>query len=244
MIWHLRVILFYFTIAVTTIAFYPVLLMYYLLNFSYIYKYNLADLYSRIFINSAKLICGLRYKISGLEKLPKGPAVVLVNHQSFWDNMAVQLTAPCHSWVIKRELLNIPVFGWGLGMLDPIAVNRKDNMSVGQILKTGRQKINDGLWVVIFPEGTRLNPNEHRKFKPSGAKLAIDCNVPIVLIAHNAGMCWPKHIWIKKPGLIEVEILSVIHPDDFNSKDPRELTLHIEQVINTAKDRLAKSFVH
>jgi 1-acyl-sn-glycerol-3-phosphate acyltransferase len=243
MFWYLRVILFYLAVALATVVFYPILLCYHWFGVSYKLKYNLASLYSYLFILFARLICGLRYKISGLDKIPEGPAVFMANHQSFWDNMIVQMISPIHSWVIKRELLNIPVFGWGLAMLNPIAINRKDNMSVGQILKSGKKKLEEKWGVVFFPEGTRLNPSEHRKYKPAGTKLAIDCRVPIVLIAHNAGMCWPKHIWIKRPGLIEVEVLSVIYPSEFENKDPRELTDQIEEKINAAKNRLAKEFV-
>jgi 1-acyl-sn-glycerol-3-phosphate acyltransferase len=240
MIWYFRVIIFYFAIALTTTLLFPLLLVFHLLNLSYDYKYWVAHLYSQIFIMLSKSICGLKYQVLGLEKLPKGPAVFVANHQSFWENMFVQLIVPKHSWVIKKELLNVPIFGWGLKILNPIAVDRKDSMSVSQILKSGKKKLDSGLWLVIFPESTRLRPNEHRKYKPSGIKLAMEAKVPVVLMAHNAGVCWPKDIWIQKPGLITVEILSVIQPEELENADVREVTTQVEETINHSKNLLAK----
>jgi 1-acyl-sn-glycerol-3-phosphate acyltransferase len=239
LLWYLRVIIFYLAIAATTISLFPILLVIHTLNLSYDYRYFMAKLYSQIFIWFGKIICGLRYQVLGLEKLPKGPAVFMANHQSFWENMFLQLIVPKHSWVIKKELLNIPVFGWGLKMVNPIAVDRKDNMSVNQIVKGGVEKLQQGLWLVIFPESTRLRPHEHRKFKPSGIKLAMEAKVPVVLMAHNAGLYWPKNIWIQKPGLITVEILSVLQPEDLENADVRQITSQVEEKINYSKNLLA-----
>lgn len=240
MFWYLRVSIFYLTIAGVTVGLFPFLLIVTLLGAPYRYKYFIGKCYSIILIHLAKWICGLNYQVQGLEKLPKGPAIFMANHQSFWENVFVQLIVPIHSWVIKKELLDIPVFGWGLRMVDPIAVDRKNSMSVNQISKVGRQKIQQGLSIIIFPESTRLKPNEYKKYKPSGVKLAMDNNIPIVLMAHNAGLFWPKAIWIKKPGLITVQIVSVIEPSEFVDTDFRALTTRIEQIINDAKDVLGK----
>ena len=238
--WYTRIIFFYFIGVIATASLFPFLCFLHILKVPYEYKYFIGKIYSKWIIFLAKYICGLKYQVMGLEKLPQGPAVVMSNHQSFWENFFVQLIIPQHSWVIKKELLDIPVFGWGLGMVEPIAVDRTNSMSVNQITKSGSDKIKQGLWIIIFPESTRVKPNEYKKYKPSGVKLAIDNKIPIVLMAHNAGLFWPKAFWIKKPGMIRVEILSVIKTDKFVADDIRSLTADIEQQINQVKDSLVK----
>ena len=112
----------------------------------------------------------------------------------------MQLIIPKHSWFDKRELFNIPFFGWGLKMVDPIAVPRRNNISIKQILREGqKKKLQDGLWLIVFPESTRLRPEQSTKFKPSAIRLEVTEKVPIVLMAHNAGVYWPKGFWINKP---------------------------------------------
>ena len=211
-----------------------------LLKLSYIHKYKVAELYSKQFIALAKLMCGLKYEVFGLEKIPKTPAVYIANHQSFWENVFMQLIVPIHSWVIKKELLNIPILGQGLKLVQAIAVDRSYNMSVKQILQEGRKKLAQGISMVVFPESTRLLPTEYKKYKPSAIKLAMDAKVPLVLIAHNSGLYWPKKFWIKKPGVIKVEVLTTIYPEEIQNMDVRQVTEKVEAIINIAKDALAK----
>lgn len=240
MLWRLRVLSFYFVITIFTSIF--VLSMYIpikIFKINYSAKYKLAVLFSKIFIWLSKIICGLNYKVTGLDKLPKVPSVVLANHQSFWDNVIMQIIIPEHSWIIKKELFKIPFFGWGLKLMDPVAVDRKDNLSVKQILKEGQAKLQNGLWLIIFPESTRLRPEQTAKFKPSAIKLAVMTEVPMVLMAHNAGVYWPKGFWIKRSGTIDVKIITVVWPDKSDEKhDVRSLTEKIETIINTEKQVL------
>jgi len=207
-------------------------------NINYDIRYKIGFVYSHVFIWLAKVTCGLNYQVSGLDKLPTTPSIVLSNHQSFWDNIFMQIIIPEHSWVLKRELFNIPLFGWGLRMVKPIAVDRNANISVKQILTEGQKKILEGLWLIIFPESTRLKPEETKKFKPSAVKLASITKVPIVMIAHNAGVYWPKGFWIKQPGIIKVTIIDVISVEEIEQTDVRILTEKIEHVINSEKQRL------
>jgi 1-acyl-sn-glycerol-3-phosphate acyltransferase len=239
MLWRLRVLSFYIIISILCIVFFlgsyiPIKIF----NVKYHTKYKFAVIFSHAFIWLAKSICGLKYDISGLEKLPAVPCIVLANHQSFWDNVLMQLIIPEHSWVIKKELFNIPFFGWGLKLFDPIAVDRTDNASVNQILREGQKKLQNGLWLIIFPESTRLRPEQETKFKPSAVKLASIAKVPIVLMAHNAGVYWPKGFWIKKPGTIKVKIIDIIPREDIEKFDVRFITEQAQQVINTEKQVL------
>jgi len=239
MFWRLRVLLFYFIITIATTLCLLMLLISNAIGLSYDNKYLVVKIYSHIFIWLTKIICGIKYQVLGLEKLPKTPAVFMGNHQSFWENVFVNIIVPKHSWIIKKELFNIPIFGLGLKIMEPVAVDRTEHVSVKKILIEGQKKLNNGLWIVIFPESTRLLPNEYKKFKPSGVKLAMEAKAPIVLMAHNAGLYWPKGFWIKKPGLITVEILSVLRPEDIEAKDVRQVTDQVEKIINTAKDLLS-----
>ena len=236
MFWRIRILTFYLLLSIfTTIVFIICYIPITFFNVNYNIRYGVGAVFSYAFIWIARIVCGLRYNVSGLDKLPSGPAIVVSNHQSFWDQIFVQLIIPKHSWVLKKELFNIPLFGWGLRMVKPVAVDRNSNISVGQILKEGAEKINSGLWLIIFPESTRLRPDQVAKYKPSAAKLASVVKVPIVLMAHNAGVYWPKGFWIKKPGVIQVKIIDVIPVDNVVKYDARELTDQMEQIINREK---------
>jgi 1-acyl-sn-glycerol-3-phosphate acyltransferase len=203
---------------------------------SYNARYRVAKSYACSFIALARIICGLHYKLNGLENLPKGPAVILSNHQSFWENMIMPVLFPMQTWVVKKELLNIPIFGLGLRIADPISIDRTKPSSVNQIFEVGSNKIAQGLWVVIFPEATRLNPGQTVPFKASGVKLAQINNVPIVPMAHNAGVFWPKGFWIKGPGEITIQIGEAIYPG--LEHDTKELNAEVEAWINDAKEKL------
>jgi len=195
-------------------------------------------IFSYAFVWLAKICCGLKYEVEGLEKLPKTISIVVSNHQSFWDQMFMQLIIPKHSWVLKRELFNIPLLGWGLRMVKPIAVDRGANSSVTQILKEGQEKIKEGLWLIIFPESTKVPPDRTVKFKPSAVKLASITKVPIVMMAHNAGLFWPRGFWFKQSGTIKVKIIGVIEKEEVEQTEVRVLNDKIEEVINSEKQKL------
>lgn len=185
-------------------------------------------------------ICGIKFEVEGLEKLPRNtkPYLALANHQSFWDNFFMQLIIPKHSWVIKKELLDIPIFGQCLRIVRPIAVDRSNNRSVVQILEEGAMKIESGLSIVMFPESTRVPVDRSVSFKPSAAKLALNTKSPIALIAHDAGKYWPKGFWFKKEGTIKVKVLEFMPAKEVEKYDVRELTAYMQEKINTAKDQL------
>ena len=155
----------------------------------------------------ARIIVGIRYRVEGLENLPAGPAIILSKHQSAWETIVFQQIFPPLSFVLKKSLLYIPFFGWGLALFSPIAINRAAGReALKQIEVQGKKRLKTGFWVLIFPEGTRMPPGEMGRFQIGGAWLAVKANVPVVPVAHNAGHCWPKNGFRKYPGEIVVKI--------------------------------------
>ena len=158
-----------------------------------------------------KVFCGIDYKVEGKENLNVDTAIILCKHQSTWETLALHSFTPYVRWVFKRELMRIPIFGWALALTDPIAINRgAGRVAIKQLIDEGTKKLNDGKWMVLFPEGTRTKPGKTRKFKIGGALLAEKSGYPVIPIAHNAGEFWPKHSFIKWPGTITVVIGPVI----------------------------------
>lgn len=152
-------------------------------------------------------ILGIRYRVVGEENMPKVPAVVLAKHQSAWETIAFQHILPPVSFVLKRELLKIPFFGWGLGRMPFIAIDRaagKD--ALAQLVDQGAKRMAEGFWVVVFPEGTRVAPGGTRRYKSGGAWLAHKTGAPVVPIAHNAGEFWGRNAFHKKMGEVVVSI--------------------------------------
>jgi 1-acyl-sn-glycerol-3-phosphate acyltransferase len=243
MFWRSRTLAFYTIISLVMISFFVLLCIpMQLLKAPYGFRYKVSEVFSYIFIYLIWLICGIKYKVEGSEHLPMDgkPYLALANHQSFWENFFMQLIIPKHSWVIKRELEVIPVLVWGIKSFQPIAVDRNNSQSVAQILREGAKKIEAGLSLVMFPEATRVTVDKSVKFKASAAKLAINTGVPIVLIAHNAGLVWPKGFWFKQSGTIKVKIVEYIPAEKVASFDARELTSYIQERINGEKNKLVE----
>jgi 1-acyl-sn-glycerol-3-phosphate acyltransferase len=154
-----------------------------------------------------RITCGIRHEVSGLENLPPTPSIILSKHQSAWETLAFQAIFPTQVYVLKRELLWIPIFGWGLAMSSPIAIDRSAGReALKKLVAKGQQRLRQGLWVVIFPEGTRMAPGEKGKYQIGGAWLATHTKTQVVPVAHNAGNYWPKNSFLKKPGVIQIHI--------------------------------------
>jgi 1-acyl-sn-glycerol-3-phosphate acyltransferase len=154
------------------------------------------------------VICGLRHRVTGLEHLPDGPCIVLCKHQSTWETISLRAILPLRqAWVLKRELLRIPIFGWALSQYRPIAIDRSaGRQAMRQLLAQGQEHIANGRWVVVFPEGTRVAAGERRRYNIGGAMLAEKTGAPVVPIAHNAGFFWRRRGVRKFPGTIDVVI--------------------------------------
>jgi len=169
--------------------------------------------WARIILWLAKVIAGISYRVEGLEHLPRKPAIILAKHQSAWETIAFQLIFPPQVQVLKRELLWIPFFGWGLALMSPIAIDRSRGIkALKRMAERGAQRIERGFWIVIFPEGTRVSPGARSKYHSGGAWLACRLGTPVVPVAHNAGLYWGKNDFIKRPGEITVQIGEPIDP--------------------------------
>jgi 1-acyl-sn-glycerol-3-phosphate acyltransferase len=176
-------------------------------------RYRITSGWAHIMLYLIRVICGVRYRVLGMENIPKIPSIVLSKHQSAWETLAFQQIFPPQVWVLKKELLSIPFFGWGLAMTSPIAINRSSGRAaLKQIVQQGKDRLNQGLWIVIFPEGTRIVPGKKGKYGIGGAWLATHTGVPVVPVAHNAGEFWGKNSFIKRPGTITVSIGTPIDP--------------------------------
>ncbi len=162
-----------------------------------------------------RMVCGVKVEIVGKENIDKNRPVVLVaNHQSEWETYILQVLMAPVSTVLKKELLAVPFFGWGLRMVQPIAIDRSQKTNaLKQIISQGKERLEDGRSVLIFPEGTRIAPNEVEAFNKGAAMLATSANVPILPVVHNAGYTWPGRRWRKFPGSIRVVIGEVIESE-------------------------------
>jgi 1-acyl-sn-glycerol-3-phosphate acyltransferase len=176
-------------------------------------RYRIISGWSRLVIVLAKLILGIRWRVEGREHLPQRPAVILAKHQSAWETMAFQTIFPPQVHVLKRELLWLPFFGWGLALMSPIAIDRRRGLpALRAVARKGAKRLAQGFWVVVFPEGTRVKPGERRAYQPGGAWLAAASGAPVVPVAHNAGLLWPRYGFLKRAGTITVRIGPTIDP--------------------------------
>jgi len=191
-----------------------------LLPFGYELRYRFMSKWAVFIIWWAKVICGIHYKVKGLENIDKSrPGIVLARHESAWETFFTQTLFPRQAFVLKRELLKIPFFGWGMRLLHPIAIDRgAGRQALNQLLTEGQQRLQAGIWVVIFPEGTRMPYGTLGKINVGGPMLVAKTKVPTYLIAHDAGKCWPKNSFIKRPGTIEVTISPPLEPDQLGVK--------------------------
>jgi 1-acyl-sn-glycerol-3-phosphate acyltransferase len=165
-------------------------------------------------------LCGLRFEVEGAGNIPREPCVLYWKHESVWETMAGAVLFPPQTWVVKRELMWLPFFGWGLALLKPIAINRKaGRTAVKQVMSQGRERLANGLFVVIYPEGTRVLPGQEHRFGISGAALAKSAGRPILPVAHNAGDFWPRRSFLKRPGVIKVVIGKPIGTADLSHEE-------------------------
>ena len=193
-------------------------------------------LWARFITGWLALTCNLRHEVVGLEQLPGVASVILSKHQSAWETIAFQTIFPAQTWALKKEALWIPFFGWGLAATHPIAINRAArHRALGDLLGQGIKRLAEGRYVVIFPEGTRMAPGESGVYFPGGAMLAVKAGVPVIPVAHNAGLFWPRRGFIKRPGTIRVSIGAPIMTE---GKKARAINDHARQWIETEATRL------
>ena len=212
-----------------------------LLTFAFrpITRYRIITAWSHLVIGLAWVVCGVRYRVIGRDNLPPGSCIVLSKHQSAWETLAYQVILPPQVWVLKRELLRVPFFGWGLAMMSPIAIDRGSaTRALKQTLEQGKSRLSDHWWIVIFPEGTRIAPGKRGRYHLGGAWLACKTGTPVLPIAHNAGTVWGRNAFMKYPGTIVVSIGPVMHPAGMN---PDALNRKAEDWIETEVARLGNA---
>ena len=220
------------TVFVATFA-----LFLFLLPFTYRFAFVRTFAVMNVFL--LKHLCGLDYVIEGQENIPEGTAIIFSKHQSTWETMALQLIFPPQTFVVKRELMRIPFFGWGLSVLKPIAIDRGSGRNaIKQIVHQGIDRLKAGIWIVIFPEGTRVRPGQKVRYKMGGAILAAESGYPIVPVAHNSGEFWPKKQFLKKPGTIRLVIGPPIQTQD---RKPEAILAEAETWIETTMARISQS---
>ncbi|TLS77095.1 1-acyl-sn-glycerol-3-phosphate acyltransferase [Mariprofundus erugo] len=174
-----------------------------------------ARMWSQSVFALLRLLCGIRIEIEGREHFPDHPCVVVAKHQSAAETVAMPLLVPPYTWVLKRELFNIPFFGWALALMGTIGIRRgSPREAIKQVMQDGGKRLESGFWVVIFPEGTRSSVGTTGQYQPGGVILAQKAGVGILPMAHNAGALWPKRGFIKKPGTITFRFLPYIPADE------------------------------
>lgn len=183
--------------------------------------------YCRLTLWAGEFFCGMKFVVEGQENLPDAPSVIMIKHTSTLEAYGHVPFFPRTSWVVKKELVYAPLFGWAIGLIfDPIAIRRSARgTAVRQVIEQGKEKLAKGAWVTIFPEGTRMPPGETRRYGVSGAALAQEANVPIVPVAHNAGDLWRRREFIKRPGTVRFCIGPPISAQD---RPPKETNLIVQ----------------
>lgn len=199
-------------------------------------RYRITSGWAHLMLYLLRMICGINYRVIGAERIPRTPTIILSKHQSAWETLAFQQIFPPQVWVLKKELLRVPFFGWGLAMTSPIAIDRSSGKAaLKQIVEQGKDRLEKGFWIVIFPEGTRIAPGQKGKYRIGGAWLATYANVPVVPVAHNAGEYWGKNALIKLPGTITVSIGAPIDP---TGMEPEDLNTRVESWIEAEVERI------
>lgn len=199
-------------------------------------RYKIISHWARFIIFWVRICCGIKYTMTGKEHIPVGPAIVMCKHQSAWETMALQQIFPPQVWVMKREIFSIPFFGWAIRTLSPIAINRSSRAEAQkELMEQGKDRVDQGFWIVIFPEGTRILPGSRGHYHSGGARLALDLGLPIVPVALNSGEFWPKNAFLRWPGEILVHIGPPIFTKD---RKARDIMKEVETWIETKMDAI------
>jgi len=232
---YLRSTLFYLGMSLTLLMLVPFMLLAFPL--SYHARYAVLTRWGQFTVWWLRLTCGISYSVEGRENIPPSAAIIMSKHQSAWETFALQAIFPPQTWVLKRSLLWIPVFGWGLALLQAIAIDRSAGReALKQVIEQGTDRLKRGIWVVIFPEGTRTAPGTRRKYNIGGAMLAAKSGFPVVPVAHNAGEFWSRNSFLKRPGHIQVVIGPIIHPAGLGAG---EINRQVETWIEGTMERIS-----
>lgn len=195
------------------------------------FRYKLKRVWIRNNMFLMEKICGLRYRVEGARNIPEKPVIIFSKHQSAYETIVLAEIFRPVAWVLKRELLWIPIFGWALALVAPTAINRKaGSRAIDQVVKEGCRSLHNGRWVVIFPEGTRTAPGSQPSYRIGGGILAVKSGFPVLPVAHNAGEFWARGSLLLWPGEVVFSIGPVIHTDN---KKPEEIMQQAQNWIET-----------
>jgi 1-acyl-sn-glycerol-3-phosphate acyltransferase len=191
-------------------------------------------------VNGGRWILGIENRVTGMENLPSGksdPAILLVKHQSTWETFSMPVLMPHPlAYVFKRELLYVPFFGWAMGRLDMVHIDRsKRAQAFAKVVEQGQRLLDQGTWIIMFPEGTRIPRGEKGTYKSGGTRLAIQTGAPVIPVAVTSAKCWPRKALVKRPGIVDISIGPMISSQ---GRDPEELMKEVEQWIETEMLRL------
>jgi len=216
---------FYASVAIASLS------IFFMWPFPFAIRSAIARNWGKSMLRVGRILCGLDYVIEGRDNIPAEPSVIMIKHTTVFETYAQLAVFPPQTWVVKRELQWIPLFGWGLAAMRPIAINRSaGHQAVTQVIEQGRKLLADGIWITVFPEGTRVAAGQTKKYGVSGAALARDARCPILPVAHNAGDLWPRRGLKKKPGLIRFCIGPPVEPGE---RSPKEANLLVQEWIET-----------
>lgn len=221
---------------VSVVIYAPLMLLTFPLSFAW--RFHLISRWAAFHVWLARVLCGLRYEVHGREHVPAGPAIIMSKHQSTWETFALPSLLPPQTFVLKRELMWVPLFGWALALINPIAIDRGSRReAIQQIIEQGRERLQDGIWVTVFPEGTRVAPGQRRRWGMGGAVLAAATGHPVVPVAHDAGHYWPRRGFFKRPGTIR---LVIGPPVESQGRSAEEILRQTEDWVNRTVDRLER----
>lgn len=183
-------------------------------------RYHWAMVWVRLNMWALHNICRLRFEVQGLENIPARNGIILAKHQSAWETLSIQHLFPPLVFLLKQELLDVPIWGWALRLMEPIAIDRGAKAAaLKKVLRDGEDRLKKGRWVVIFPEGTRVPPGQRGQYNASGAMLAHRVGCPVVPIAHNAGEFWARQSFVKYPGVIQMRIGPAIDGSQYSTAE-------------------------
>ncbi len=194
----------------------------------------------RVAVHSGTWILGIQNRVTGMENLPigaKDPAVLLVKHQSTWETFVMPTLMPHPlAYVFKKELLRVPFFGWAMARMDMIHIDRgQRSQAFAKVVNQGKRLMGEGVWVIMFPEGTRIPRGQVGQYKTGGTRLAIEAGVPVIPIAVTSAKCWPTRAFVKTPGVVDI---SIGPPIDSTGRSPDELMQEVQTWIEAEMRRL------
>ncbi|MDO8698842.1 MAG: lysophospholipid acyltransferase family protein [Rhodoferax sp.] len=194
----------------------------------------------RLVVWGNRVILGIQVRVSGLENLPVGetsPAVLLSKHQSTLETLLLPTLMPHPlAYVFKRELLRIPFFGWSMARLDMIHIDRDSRAkALKQVVAQGKALLAQGVWIILFPEGTRMARGERGTYQTAGTRLAVEAGAPVIPIAVSSGKCWPRKGFVKYPGVVDV---SIGKPIPSVGREPKELMREVDAWIEAEMRRI------